>query len=82
MDNLEFPCQWPILLLDTRLPNPEPFHLRFQAWVQCLEMQHKTPVFTRKYSAPKNRKIERPEVANRIILKYHAVRVVDVDYVS
>lgn len=45
-------------------------------------MQHKTPVFAKKYKAPKNRKIERPEVAHRMILKYHAVRGVDVDYVG
>lgn len=50
--------------------------------IQRLEMQHKTPVFAKKYNAPKNRKMERPEVAHRMILKYHAVRGVDVAYVG
>ena len=61
---------------------PRTLSLRCRVLIQRLETQNKTPVLSRKYNAPKNRKIERPEVVSRMILKYHAVRVVDVDYTS
>lgn len=47
---------------------------------QRLEKQHSKPVFARNQSAPKNRKIDNPDVPQRTTLKYHAMRTVEVVY--
>jgi len=55
------------------LPTPTNFVHRFLK-------QQKTPIFAKNHRAPRKRKIERPEVDQRMTLKYITVRGVDVVY--